>query len=200
MKFLALQDEAKACPPPALPAAMLGGALGLAAVFAAGYSVWAFRLIRESATQYAAIAAIIFCLGGAVMKLVAVRRGPVWGFPLCFAIGFIVYAVLWSIAWFALRGRHQADLIGAVAGLAALTWLWQWAFGRAQGFLVLFLVLLALHSAGYYLGGQLYAAVKGTNGRLLWGVAHGFGFGAGLGFVLWRLQSRPPASVPAAGA
>lgn len=169
---------------------MIGSALGLSAVFVAGYSIWAFRVIRESAVQYAAIAAIIFCLGGWVIGRIAVRRGAAWSFPLCFAIGFIAYAVLWSAAWFLLRGKYQADLIGAVAGLAALTWLWQRAFGSTRGFLVMFAVLLALHSAGYYLGGQLYAAVKGTNGRLLWGAAHGLGFGAGLAFVLVRCQAQ----------
>jgi hypothetical protein len=194
MKFLGLHETDGARPPPSVPVAMIGSALGLAAVFAAGYSIWAFRIIRESALQYSVIAAIIFCLGGFVLRAAAVRRGAAWSFPVCFALGFIAYAVLWSAAWFALRGKYQADLIGAVAGLAAMLAILRAAFGGGRGFVMMFVVLLALHSAGYYLGGQLYAAVKGTNGRLLWGVAHGLGFGAGLGFVLASLQRRPASS------
>ncbi|MBL9190644.1 MAG: hypothetical protein JNK23_24415 [Opitutaceae bacterium] len=196
MKFLQLHETPGARPGPSLMGAMVGSAIGLSAVFAAGYSIWAFRLIRESALQYAAIAAVIFCLGGFVIQRAVVRRGAAWSFPVCFAIGFIAYAVLWSAAWIGLRGKYQADLIGAVLGLAALVWLWRRAFGGTAGFVELFLVLLVCHSIGYYLGGELHALVPGRTGKLFWGASHGLGFGAGMGFVLHRLQ-RP--AKPAAG-
>jgi hypothetical protein len=35
---------------------------------------------------------------------------------------------------------------------------------------------------------------------LLWGTAHGAGFGAGLGYVLWRLQAAVRASAAGGGA
>jgi hypothetical protein len=47
-----------------------------------------------------------------------------------------------------------------------------------------------LHSAGYYLGEALYATVRGATGRLLWGAAHGIGFGAGLGAALYMVQAQ----------
>jgi hypothetical protein len=74
-------------------------------------------------------------------------------------------------------------------GLAAVTFLICRAFEKRDGFLFLFLGLLAFHSAGYYLGGYLYSSVRGSTGRLLYGAAHGIGFGAGLGFVLFHAQS-----------
>jgi hypothetical protein len=72
-----------------------------------------------------------------------------------------------------------------------MVWLLQSAFGTRPGFLRLLLVLFVCHSAGYYLGGELYAQFRGSTGRLLWGVAHGLGFGAGLGYVLHTLQRAP---------
>jgi hypothetical protein len=63
-------------------------------------------------------------------------------------------------------------------------------------FLPLFAVVFTFHSLGYYLGESLYASVGGTRGRRLLGAAHGLGFGAGLGYVLFHCQSRA-ASTPA---
>ncbi len=195
MKFIGLSDDSSAAPPPPLPVAMLGVGAGLATVCAAGFSVWAYQLIRAEIPQYAVIALIIVGLGGWVTGRIAVRRGAPWSFPACFAIGFLAYAALWSVAWFALR-RHMpgADFVGSVAGLAALAVVWHAAFGRMRGLGVSVLVLLALHSAGYYAGGRLHVMVEGPAGKLLWGVMYGLGLGAGMGCVLWGLQ------VPRAGA
>jgi hypothetical protein len=82
----------------------------------------------------------------------------------------------------------NADLLGSAVGLAGMTLVFQNAFGKSGAFLRLFMVLFAAHSAGYYLGGELYSLVRGPTGRLLWGAAHGVGFGAGLGYVLFDCQ------------
>jgi hypothetical protein len=34
----------------------------------------------------------------------------------------------------------------------------------------------------------LHAAIRGSTGRLLWGAAHGVGFGAGAGYLVYRCQ------------
>src|SRR6185436_9451261 len=90
--------------------------------------------------------------------------------------------------WYGLKGKHYADLWGAMAGLAIMTWLVQRAFDQRTGFLPTFLVLLVLHSLGYYAGGALFRSVRGSTGQLLWGAAHGIGFGAGLGYLLYHCQ------------
>ena len=177
---------------PALPFALLYGSLSFGAVSTLAYSIWAFRLVPGAAGLYTTTALVYLGLGGlALSRLVAVP-GAWKRFPLCFALVFLAYAVVWCAGWFGLHGKFHADFWGSVAGLAAMTWLLQRAFGQPRGFLAMFAVLLALHSVGYYAGDWLHAAVPGANGKLLWGAAHGLGFGAGLGYVLFRCQRRAP--------
>ena len=178
---------------PSLAFAMIYGCLSFGAVSALAYSIWAFRLVPgERTALYTTTALVYLGLGGlALSRLVAVP-GAARRFTLCFATVFLAYAICWCAFWFGLRGKYRADLWGAVTGLAAMTWLLQRAFGQSRGFLAMFAVLLALHSLGYYAGEQLYASVRGSTGRLLWGAAHGLGFGAGLGYVLFQCQRRSP--------
>lgn len=193
MKFfgLTVSTAADAPAPRSLASSVLYGALSFAAVSAAAYSIWAFRLLRQEAVLYSAIAFVYLGLGGLALGRLVVAPGAWKRFPLLFAAAFLVYAIGWCAFWFGLRGKHLADLWGALAGLAAMTWLLQSAFGTRPGFLRLLLVLFVCHSAGYYLGGELYAQFRGSTGRLLWGAAHGLGFGAGLGYVLHALQRAP---------
>jgi hypothetical protein len=164
------------------------GSVSFGLVSLAAYSLWAYRLVPNS-ILYPAIAAVYVGLGGLVLSRLVAAPGAWKKFPLLFALGFLVYAVGWCACWFGLDGKHYADLWGAILGLAGMTWLLQRAFGRREGFALLFIGLFALHSIGYYAGGELYQAVRGSTGRLLWGAAHGIGFGAGLGYVLARLQA-----------
>ena len=121
-------------------------------------------------------------------------------FPLWFAAAFLIYAIAWCAFWFGLRGKWRADLWGALTGLAAMTWLFQRVYGRPGIFVRLFVGLFVLHSAGYYGGEALHAALRGPAGKLLWGTAHGLGFGAGIGYVLWHCQSVRKIRLPSAPA
>lgn len=174
---------------PGLAFALVYGAIGFALVSVLAYSIWAFRLVRGAGPMYTAIAVVYLALGGFVLSRLVPLPGAWKRFPLVFAAGFAVYAVVWCAFWFGLRGRYFADLWGAACGLAGLAWLLQRAFGVERRFWRLFLGLFLLHSAGYYLGGELKAAVRGPTGALLWGAAHGLGFGAGLGWVLYQCQA-----------
>ena len=66
-------------------------------------------------------------------------------------------------------------------------------------------VLFLFHTLGYYLGDMLYTGGQGHEwlspimdsvsgktrvsiARLLWGLGHGAGFGAGLGYAFWKSQ------------
>ncbi len=182
---------------PALGFSMVYGGLGFAAVSVLAYSIWAYRLIPGTGPMYASIAAIYIGLTGIVLSRLVGGPGATRRFALLFAAAFLLYAIAWCIFWFGLKGKYHADLWGAAVGLAAMTWLVLRAFGQTTDWLAAFGVLFACHSLGYYLGDDLYALVRGASGRLLWGAAHGAGFGAGLGYVLWRGQLPLRAKLPA---
>lgn len=165
------------------------GGVSFAGVSALAYSVWAFRLVPGAGLMYAAVAAVYMVLSGPVLIPLVLSRPGRKRFPLLFAGGFLLYAVVWCAFWFGLRGKYLADLWGAALGLMVLTWLLQRAFGARGMFLRLFAGLFVLHSAGYYLGGELHALVSRRPGMLLYGVGHGLGFGAGLGWVLFHCQA-----------
>jgi hypothetical protein len=179
---------------------MLAAAWRFGAVSVAAYSIWAYRLIPGEAAMYAAIATIY--LGGTGVALGRLMLGwrEVGRFARWFAAAFAVYAVGWCAFWFGLRGQHHADLYGAAAGLAAMTWLLRRGCGAGSGGGTEWAVLFACHTIGYTLGDDLHAWVRGSAGRLLWGAAHGLGFGAGLGFLLhrWREPLRRRAGATAA--
>jgi hypothetical protein len=187
-QVLARGPAAQMRPPTAAWSSIVCGALGFGIVSVLAYSIWAYKLLANEAATYSATAAIYLGLTGVVLSRLVAGPGATPRFAALFATAFLVYAVAWCAFWFGLRGRHQADLWGAIVGLAAMTWLMQRAFGQSEGFLPIFLVLLAFHSAGYYGGEALYAKMRGSTGRLLWGAAHGLGFGAGVGYLLHRCQ------------
>lgn len=175
--------------PVGLMYSILYGALSFAIVSVLAYSIWAFRLVPGEAAMYTAIAVVYLLFSGLALSRLVLVPGAWKRFTVLFALGFALYAIIWCAFWFGLRGKHYADLWGAAVGLAGLAWLLQRAFGVEGGFARLFVVLFALHSVGYYAGGELHAHFRGSTGRLLWGAGHGLGFGAGLGWALYLCQA-----------
>lgn len=175
--------------PASLAYSMTYGALSFGAVSVLAYSIWAYRLIPGTAAMYSSIAAIYIGLTGLALSRLVLGAGATGRFSLLFAVAFAVYALAWCAFWFGLNGKLHADLWGAAVGLWGMALVLSRAFGKKGDLLALFAVLFTCHSLGYYLGDVLYATVRGTGGRLLWGAAHGLGFGAGLGYVLFQAQA-----------
>jgi hypothetical protein len=175
---------------PSVPFAMVFGSVSFGVVSVAAYSIWAYHLVPGTAALYSSVAAVYLGLGGLALSRLVAAPGTAGKFTLLFALCFLTYAIGWCACWFGLRGKYYADFWGALVGLGAMTAMIRSAFGSSGNFLRWFVVMFACHSLGYYLGGQLHLAVPGATGRLLWGAAHGLGFGAGLGYLLASCQTR----------
>ena len=185
---------------PSLGFSLLYGASSLGAVSVLAYSIWAFKLVRGQAAMYSSIAVVYLLLGGLALSRLVSEPAARKKFPLWFALAFLIYALAWCALWCGLKGKMMADLWGALAGLAAMTAVWRRVFAARGEFLFLRLYagLFVLHSAGYYLGGQFDLMFRGPTGMLLWGAAYGVGFGAGIGYVLWRCQCAAKMRLPSA--
>ncbi|MDO8543024.1 MAG: hypothetical protein Q7S40_21475 [Opitutaceae bacterium] len=176
-------------PAPSLAFSISYGAVSVTVVSLLAYSIWTFHLIPGTAAMYASIAAVYVVLTGVALSRLLVAPGATSRFALLFAVAFVVYALIWCAFWFGLKGKHHADLWGSAVGLAAMAWMLQRGFGHVGNFLALAGVLFAFHTLGYYLGDVLHGLFRGPPGRMLWGAAHGAGFGAGLGYVLFHCQA-----------
>jgi hypothetical protein len=181
---------------------MIYGGISFGVVSVLAYSIWAFRLVPGTAALYSATAAVYVGLAGLALSRLVQAGNARRRFPLLFAAGFVTYALCWCAFWFGLKGKYHADLWGAAAGLAAMTCVLQRGLGTRRDFLAPYAVLFSFHTLGYTLGDELYALVRGSNGRLLWGAAHGLGFGIGLGYLLYHAQAgaRKVVTSPPAGA
>jgi hypothetical protein len=197
MKWLGLDPEAQAArgveeqmPSISPGSSALKGAISFAILSTIAYGIWAFRLLPYGPGMYAAIAMVYLGLGGLALGGLVAGRGAIPRVTALFALSFCAYALIWCAFWFGLGGKHHADLWGAAVGLAAMAALVRRAFGAKDGALESWAVLFACHTLGYTLGDELHAAFRGATGRLLWGTAHGAGFGAGLGYLLAAAQRR----------
>jgi hypothetical protein len=189
---------------------MVRGSFGFALVSLGGFAVWAFAgrwlTTRIGEGGMYGVSALVFILFSGFF-LNSLLRGPgrLWRFYKAFVPAFLAYAAVWSAAWFSL-GFGRGEWIGSFAGTTVFVLLVAWSLGSFRGFVLACLVLFATHSAGYFLGGELYywtnkpAAAElfdrfskqqiALAGRMAWGLLYGLGFGAGLGYAFYKFQPR----------
>lgn len=207
----------------------LHGSLGFGLVSIAAYSIWAFvpRIVGSEIGMYALIALVY--LGGAGLALCGLLQGEkkLGRFYRMFLPAFFGYALLWSLVWFLIKEppglqsrRNTLELsqsialtlpplvvrlrewLGAAAGTLFFSWVCWRALKKPAGFWIAALVLFALHTAGYFIGGKWMYGILGSGiegwtkpqvaivAKLGWGLFHGLGFGAGIGFALGWWQHR----------
>lgn len=188
----------------------LRGAFGFALVSVCAYSIWAFapRLGGSELGMYALIALVF--LAGTGLALGGLLRGEnrFRRFYAFFLPAFFGYAALWTAAWFLIKGR-PGEWTGAAAGTLFFSWIAWRSLRKPDGFVLGAIVLFVLHTAGYFLGsawmyGTLKAGIEGWErpevaavAKLGWGLFHGLGFGAGIGFALGWWQRGVPATTSA---
>ncbi len=181
----------------------LFGSVVFAAVSLAAYSIWAFvPKVAGSEKGMYAIIAVVYLAGacaGLSWLLDGERRLP--RFCGLFLPAFICYALAWSLAWFVIKGL-PGEWTGSAAGSLCFAFIAWRSLGRPQGFWLAALMLFVLHSAGYFAGrlwmyGILDHGIEGWTkprvamaAKLGWGVFHGLGFGAGIGYAIARWQRR----------
>lgn len=173
------------------------------------FTIWAFgsSIFSQEWQLYAGCAAV-FLVGGGISLLPGSgykTNRERTEFVLRFALGFLAYAVIWSVAWFTFRNT-LGEIMGSFFGLIALVAVLGKGKNFPGGFLSGVAVIFLWHTIGYYTGGYLYEILqdRGRFGiklnaepktvvhlaRLAWGL----GYGAGLGYGLsrWLQLSRQP--------
>jgi hypothetical protein len=131
---------------------------------------------------------VLFVLlsGGVFGSLVVVR----WQLPkffLLWALAFFAYAAAWVIAYFTLPNT-AGELVGSLAGSVLMALVFCLGFGSLGSTLKLSAVLFVSNALGYFAGAALYNSLGRPLGMLLWGVAYGLFFGAGIGASLHLVQ------------
>ncbi|MEN9576680.1 MAG: hypothetical protein RL514_4535 [Verrucomicrobiota bacterium] len=220
MKFLGLHADqilarvAEAAASPRVPGArqsLFIGGVGFGLVGLAAFAVWAVggKVLSEAVGElglYAACALVFIGLAGVVFGQLVIGPGGTRRIYGLFTVAFAAYSVVWSAAWFGLRGTLAAEVAGAVLGAAAMAGVLAWGFGASREFLRVAATLILLNTLGYFLGEVWWRWLPGEGGAQLlgslfnrpqrkllamlgWGVVFGAFFGAGVGYAIHRCQT-----------
>ena len=177
---------------PSLARSIATGAIGFGLVSLCVFATVAFaeRWMYQTlglAGAYLAWTLLFILLSGAVFGSLVVVRWRLPRFYFLFGLAFFAYAAGWTIAYFTLR-NGAGEWLGSLAGSVLMALVFAAGFGALPSTLKLSAVLFVSNSLGYFIGSALNNSVGGRPGMLLWGVAYGLFFGAGIGAVLHRVQ------------
>jgi hypothetical protein len=175
--------------------AALLGALGFGAVSVVVYGTVAFagKWLYRNLTEAGAYGfwAALYLLGtpwllGRLLVPSAKRQRYGW----VFVLGFLAYAAGWVAPYFALRGK-PGELVAALVGPVMLAVVMALAFRRSWTIPATAAVLVVGHGLGYFAGDVLNSTLKGPLGMVMWGVCHGLGYGAAIGWAtrMWTADS-----------
>lgn len=208
-----LARVANAAVPPRVPTfrqSVFIGGVGFGLVGLAAFAVWAIgdkaltKAIGEPGL-YAVCALVFVGLAGTVFGQLVIGPGGTRRVYGLFALAFVTYSVVWSGAWFGLRGTLGAEVVGAVLGSAAMAGLLAWGFGAGREAARVVAALILFNALGYFLGeiwwrwlpgeggAQVFGSLFNRPQRMMlamlgWGVLFGAFFGAGVGYVIYQCQ------------
>ncbi len=175
-----------------LSQSVASGSLGLGAVSLASFAVWAWcgQWLHANVGElglYAACAVVLIGAGGAALSPLVIGPDRLRRFYGLFSLALFLYAGVWTGSYFSLRTR-SGELLGSLLGPAILGMTFANAFAAPGAARNIIAVLFVGHAVGYFAGEFLYHTFHGIPGMLLWGLAYGFGFGAGIGYTLHACQ------------
>jgi len=181
---------------PSLPKSIATGAVGFGLISVAVFATVAFAERAMYHTfgllgAYLTWTVLFILLSGAVFGQLAVIRWRLPKFYLLFGLAFFVYAAGWMIAYFTLRNT-AGEFAGSLAGSVLMALVFAAGFGRLRSTAKLSALLFVSNCLGYFIGSALNDSAGGRPGMLLWGVAYGMFFGAGIGAALQLIQMDPP--------
>ena len=195
---------------------MIRGSIGFGLVGLAAFSVWAFggkwfENHLGEAGLYGACALVFIALSGLLLHPLLGRSRSLLHFYGIFIPAFLVYAIIWCTAWFVLR-FGAGEWLGSLLGTAGFVGILSWRLHNSRGFIQTSLIVFVLHSAGYFLGGQIMHWLLGAAGsgllsglsrptllivaKFMWGLVYGVGFGAGIGYALHAIQKKKAPPIP----
>ena len=177
---------------PSLQKSITTGAIGFCLVSLCVFATvafaerWMYRTLGLTGA-YLAWTLLFVVLSGGVFGSLAVVRWRLPKFFLLWALAFFAYAAVWVIAYFALRNT-TGELLGSLAGSVLMALVFCLGFRSLGSTLKLSAVLFVSNALGYFVGAALYYSLGRPLGMLLWGVAYGLFFGAGIGAALHFVQ------------
>ena len=187
---------------------ILIGSLGFAVVSVVAFSLWAFggrwfHAHGGDAAMYPAIALVFIGLTGLVLRPLVPGDRALTRFYGAFVPAFLIYAVVWCLAWFVIK-REAGEWIGSFLGSLAFAVVVMKRMGAKSAFLMTGFFVFAMHSLGYFLGGKVMYGILGgccaewftgwtreqikIVAMLGWGLHYGLGFGAGIGLAFDQAQ------------
>ena len=180
---------------PSLAKSIATGAIGFGLVSLCVFATVAFaeRWMYQTLGllgAYVAWTVLFVLLSGAVFGSLVVTRWRLPRFYFLFGLAFFAYAAGWVIAYFTLRNT-AGEWLGSLAGSVLMALVFAAGFGRLSSTGKLSAVLFVSNSLGYFLGSALNNSLGGRPGMLLWGIAYGVFFGAGIGAALHLVQQEP---------
>lgn len=145
-----------------------------------------------TAGSYVLWTILFMVLGGGLLGRLVAGRGSLWRFTGVFSAGFALYGAGWCTGWFVWKWGW-GEILGTLLGATLLHVVLVSAFGRRRLFLPTLPGWWTANLAGYFLGEAAWFALnRSPVGMTLWGLIYGLCLGAGLGWLLHRLQ-RPAA-------